>query len=317
MEHEEIIRLSVYFGIFVLLALWELSRPRRGLTMSKSIRWFSNIGLTFFNTVFIPLIVTVAAMDMARMAQEQGWGFFNNVEAPYAVAFIATIVLLDFVIYLQHVMFHAVPILWRLHRVHHSDVDLDVTSGTRFHTVEILISLGIKVAAITLVGPPVLAILAFEILLNGTAMFNHANIRLPLGVDRLLRLVVVTPDMHRVHHSIIRAELDSNYGFNLPWWDYLCGTYRAQPVHGHDGMTVGVTQFREPKDQYLHRLFVQPLVDDTSRRVEMPSSDKTAEGTKQEGPAGGSLQVADPNGVGVSRGGPVVAGVENRTVVKG
>lgn len=288
MEREEIIRLSVYFGIFVLLALWELSRPRRRLTMSRSIRWFSNIGLTFLNTLLIPLIVTVVAMDMARMAQERGWGFFNNVNAPYAVAFIATIILLDFVIYLQHVMFHAVPILWRLHRVHHSDVDLDVTSGARFHTVEILISLGIKVAAITLVGPPILAILAFEILLNGTAMFNHANVRLPLGLDRILRLVVVTPDMHRVHHSIIRAELDSNFGFNLPWWDYLCGTYRAQPVHGHDGMTVGVTQFREPKDQYLHRLLVQPFVRDTSRRVEMPSSDKIAAPQNHDRPSADS-----------------------------
>ena len=163
-------------------------------------------------------------------------------------------------IYFQHVLFHAVPGLWRLHRMHHADLEFDVTTGLRFHPVEILLSMGIKLAAVAALGPPAAAVLVFEVLLNGTAMFNHANIRLPQGVDRVLRLFLVTPDMHRVHHSVIREETDSNFGFNLPWWDRLCGTYRPQPREGHDGMTIGVDSFRSEQDQYVHKLLVQPFV---------------------------------------------------------
>ncbi len=260
METESLIRVGAFVGLFAAFALWEMSTPRRKLTARKSVRWFSNLALVTMNTLLMPVLVPIAAMSMAKLAQEQGWGLLNNYSVPYFFAFACTILALDFVIYLQHVMFHSVPILWRLHRVHHSDVDLDVSSGTRFHIIEILISLGIKVAAIALIGPPVLAILAFEVLLNGTAMFNHANIRLPEGIDRLLRKVLVTPDMHRVHHSVIREEMDTNYGFNLPWWDYLCGTYRAQPEAGHEGMTIGVDEFREEEDQYLHNLLIQPFI---------------------------------------------------------
>ena len=260
METESYIRLGAFLSLFAVFALWEISKPRRRLTARKSVRWFSNLALVTLNTLLVPLLVPIAAMGMAKLAQEQGWGLLNNFSVPYLVAFVCTILVLDFVIYLQHVMFHSVPILWRLHRVHHSDVDLDVSSATRFHILEILISMGIKVAAIALIGPPVLAILAFEVLLNGTAMFNHANIRLPEGVDRLLRMVLVTPDMHRVHHSVIREETDTNFGFNLPWWDHLCGTYRAQPEAGHEGMTIGVGQFREEEDQYLQNLLIQPFI---------------------------------------------------------
>ena len=259
MDMENLIRLGAFVGLFAVFALWEMATPRRRLTARKSVRWFSNLALVAMNSLLVPLLVPIVALGMAKLAQEQGWGLLNNFSVPYLVAFVCTLLALDFIIYLQHVMFHSVPILWRLHRVHHSDVDLDVSSGTRFHIFEILISMGIKVAAIALIGPPVLAILAFEVLLNGTAMFNHANIRLPDRVDRLLRMFLVTPDMHRVHHSIIRTELDSNFGFNLPWWDYLCGTYRAQPEAGHEGMTIGVDRFRSEKDQYLHNLLMQPF----------------------------------------------------------
>ena len=260
METESLIRLGAFLGLFAAFALWEVSTPRRRPTARKSVRWFGNLALVTMNTLLVPVLVPIAAMGMAKLAQEQGWGLLNNYSVPYFVAFVCTILALDFVIYLQHVMFHSVPVLWRLHRVHHSDVDLDVSPATRFHILEILISVGIKVAAIVIIGPPVLAVLAFEVLLNGSAMFNHANIRLPERVDRLLRMVLVTPDMHRVHHSVVREEMDSNFGFNLPWWDHLCGTYRAQPEAGHEGMTIGVDQFREEEDQYLHNLLIQPFI---------------------------------------------------------
>ena len=262
METENLVRFAIFVSLFVAFAVWELSSPRRRQTARKSIRWFSNLSLVAMNTLLVPLLAPIVALAMAKLAQENGWGFFNYFDVAYPIAFVATVIALDFIIYLQHVMFHSVPILWRLHRVHHSDVNLDVTSGSRFHFIEIMISMMIKVAAVALIGPPIMAVLAFEVLLNGTAMFNHANIRLPLNVDRMLRLFLVTPDMHRVHHSVVRTERDSNYGFNLPWWDYLCGTYQAQPAAGHDEMTIGVPQFRDEKDQYLHRLLIQPLMDD-------------------------------------------------------
>ena len=197
---------------------------------------------------------------MAALAQERGWGLFNNLELPAALAIVVSAIALDLLIYLQHVMFHAVPALWRLHRMHHADLDIDVTTGARFHPIEIVLSMLIKLAAVAVLGAPAVAVVIFEVLLNATAMFNHANLRLPEGVDRFLRLVVVTPDMHRVHHSIVPAETNSNFGFNLPWWDRLLGTYRAQPAAGHEAMTIGIEQFRTPKDLRLDRLLVQPFL---------------------------------------------------------
>jgi len=194
---------------------------------------------------------------MAFLAQSHGWGVFNLLAVPAWVATPAAVILLDLVIYGQHVMFHAVPVLWRLHRMHHADLEFDVTTGLRFHPVEILLSMAIKLAAIMAFGAPPLAVLIFEVLLNATSLFNHANIRVPL--DRLLRLVVVTPDMHRVHHSIERRETDSNFGFNLPWWDRLFGTYRAQPALGHQGMTIGIDRFRDPRELRLDRMLWQPF----------------------------------------------------------
>ncbi|MGE0630234.1 MAG: sterol desaturase family protein [Hyphomicrobiaceae bacterium] len=224
---------------------------------------------------------------MALIAEERGWGLFNVIGAPMWLAFIVSVLALDLAIYLQHVMFHAVPALWRLHRMHHADLEFDVTTGLRFHPVEILLSMGIKLAVVAALGPPAAAVLVFEVLLNATAMFNHSNIRIPAQVDRALRLIVVTPDMHRVHHSIHPSETNSNFGFNLPWWDRLLGTYRAQPREGHEGMTIGIEQFRTKRDLWLDRMLVQPLIGPASgypiNRGGNPPS-VTAKGARHENP---------------------------------
>ena len=193
------------------------------------------------------------------IAQDNGWGLFNIIDLPSWVAILLSVIVLDLVIYLQHVIFHAVPALWRLHRMHHADLEFDVTTGLRFHPVEILLSMGVKLAVVVALGPPAVAVLIFEVLLNATAMFNHSNIRLPPFADRVLRLVLVTPDMHRVHHSVRPEETNSNFGFNLPWWDRLLGTYKAQPSAGHEEMSIGIEQFRTRRDLWLDRMLVQPV----------------------------------------------------------
>jgi sterol desaturase/sphingolipid hydroxylase (fatty acid hydroxylase superfamily) len=259
LQHEGPIRLGFFLGVFAAVALWELLAPRRRRHASQAVRWVSNLAIVALNTAVLRFAFPVLAVGMAALAAQQGWGLLNRVAAPGWLAFVLSVVALDGVIYLQHVMFHAVPALWRLHRMHHTDLDIDVTTGARFHPIEIALSMGIKLGAVTLLGPPPAAVLAFEVLLNATAMFNHGNIRLPLALDRWLRLLVVTPDMHRVHHSIHPAETNSNFGFNLPWWDRLLGTYRAQPREGHEAMTIGISQFRDPRELWLPRLLIQPF----------------------------------------------------------
>lgn len=207
------------------------------------------------------LAAPAAAVGVALIAQERGWGFLNLAPVPAAPAFVGALLLLDVAIYFQHVMFHAVPTLWRLHRVHHADLDFDVTTGTRFHPFEILISLVIKCAAVAAIGAPPAAVLAFEILLNATALFNHANASLPRALDRALRWLLVTPDMHRIHHSVKYDESSSNFGFNLPWWDRLFGTYRAAPRAAQATMPIGVDAFRTAEDMRLDRLLIQPFRD--------------------------------------------------------
>jgi sterol desaturase/sphingolipid hydroxylase (fatty acid hydroxylase superfamily) len=241
---EMALRVASYLGVFVLMALLEILAPRRALTMPKTTRWASNLGIVVLNALLVRLLVPSAAIAMAWSAAERGWGFLNQPAMPRWLTFALAVVLLDLLVYLQHVLLHAVPALWRLHMVHHADPDFDVTTGSRFHPAEILLSSMVKVAFVAAIGPPVGAVLTFEILLNTTAMFNHSNVRIPLGVDRLLRWLVVTPDMHRVHHSIVPVETNSNFGFNLPWWDHLLGTYRDQPAAGHEDMTIGLRQFR-------------------------------------------------------------------------
>ena len=247
LSHEAGIRLGFFFGIFALMALWEVLAPCRHSRLPRRLRWTNNLGLVVLNTLLLRLLFPAAAVGVALFAREQGWGWFNQVQAPGWLSLLLSVIILDAVIYLQHVMVHAVPLLWRLHRVHHADPDYDVTTGARFHPLEIILSILIKFAAILLLGPPVAAVLIFEVLLNATAMFNHGNVQLPPGLDRVLRWFLVTPDMHRVHHSVEDDEANSNFGFNLPWWDRLFGTYRAQPRGGHQHMKIGIHKYRDPK----------------------------------------------------------------------
>jgi len=256
---EPLIRLGAFLGVFAVMALWEALAPRRARAFSRRARWPSNLGLLVLNGAVLRVVAPGAAIAIAIGSEAHGWGLVNALALPAWAAIPLAIVLLDLAVYFQHVMFHAVPALWRLHRVHHSDLDFDVTTGTRFHPIEILLSMLIKMAVVPAIGAPAVAVLVFEVLLNATAMFNHANARLSGGLDRWLRLIVVTPDMHRVHHSVIANETNSNFGFNVPWWDRLFGTYRAQPVAGHEAMTIGVEQFRTRADLRLDRLLTQPF----------------------------------------------------------
>jgi sterol desaturase/sphingolipid hydroxylase (fatty acid hydroxylase superfamily) len=258
--NEMAIRLSFFFGVFATMAVWELIAPRRALTQSKAVRWYSNLGIVVLNTAIARIVFPLAAVAVALVVSERGWGLLALLEMPDWAVIVAAVIILDFAIYLQHVMVHAVPMLWRLHRMHHADLDFDVTTGARFHPIEIILSVAIKMAVIVLIGAPVVAVVIFEVVLNATAMFNHSNVNLPLGVDRVLRLFVVTPDMHRVHHSQLPHETNSNFGFNLPWWDRLFGTYRDQPEKGHADMDIGIDLFREAGDLHLHKMLVQPFV---------------------------------------------------------
>ena len=259
LANEPLIRKAFFLGILVAMASWEVGAPRRRREIPRLIRWSNNLGVVVIDTLLVRLTFPVVAVGLAVMAEAQGWGLFNIFDVPFWLAFLLSVLALDLAIYLQHVMFHAVPALWRLHRMHHADLEFDVTTGLRFHPVEILLSMGIKLAVVAALGPPALAVLVFEVLLNATSMFNHSNIRIPAAIDRVMRLVVVTPDMHRVHHSIIPHETNSNFGFNLPWWDRLLGTYRPQPREGHESMTIGIEQFRTTRDLWLDRMLIQPL----------------------------------------------------------
>ena len=247
LHNEVAIRLSFFIGVLTIMALWEILAPRRALTTSKSWRWISNLSIVFLNSFLVRLLFPVAAVGLAAYAAEHGWGLFNQFQTPFWVAVVVSVVALDLAIYLQHVMFHAVPAFWRLHRMHHADLDFDVTTGARFHPIEIILSMLIKFAVLAVLGLPVVAVIVFEVLLNATAMFNHSNIRLPLILDRLIRRLIVTPDMHRVHHSIEDHETNSNFGFNLSIWDRLFGTYKNQPDAGHEAMTIGIRDFRDPR----------------------------------------------------------------------
>ena len=257
--NEPAIRLSFFAAVFLVMALWEFVAPRRALTHGRLKRWPNNIAISILNTVLLRLLIPTAAVGLALVAEGRGWGLLNQVALPQGAAIVVSILIFDLVIYAQHVVFHAVPFLWRFHRMHHADLDIDVTTGARFHPVEIFLSMAIKFAAIVAVGPPAVAVVIFEVLLNATAMFNHSNIRLPRVVDRALRLLLVTPDMHRVHHSVLQDETNSNFGFNVPWWDRIFGTYKDQPAKGHDGMSIGIELFRTPRELWLDRMLTQPL----------------------------------------------------------
>jgi sterol desaturase/sphingolipid hydroxylase (fatty acid hydroxylase superfamily) len=263
-ELEIVIRVGCYAAVFAAMALWEWRAPRRELTAGRARRWPGNLGILAIDIAAVRLLIPIATVGVALIAAQQGWGLFRLLGLPFWAAVVAGVIVLDLVIYLQHVMFHYVPVLWRLHRMHHADIDIDVTTGLRFHPLEILLSLAIKFAAVAALGVPAVAVLIFEVLLNATAMFNHSNVKLPPRLDRIARWIVVTPQMHQVHHSIVRAETDSNFGFNLPWWDRLFGTYRDRPAAGEDGIVIGLPIFRDMAELRITRLLTQPFRSDAS-----------------------------------------------------
>jgi sterol desaturase/sphingolipid hydroxylase (fatty acid hydroxylase superfamily) len=262
LAHEPLVRLVVFAAIFVVMAGWEILAPRREQKLARGTRWPGNIGVVVLDTALVRIVFPTTAVGLALLAEARGWGLFNARTLPIWASVPLAVIALDLAIYLQHVLFHAVPTLWRLHRMHHADLEFDVTTGARFHPIEILLSMGIKLGVIAALGTPAVAVLVFEVLLNATSMFNHSNVHMPARLDRVLRWIVVTPDMHRVHHSILARETNSNFGFNLPWWDRLFGTYRDQPAAGHLGMTIGIEPFRDSTEQRLDRMLTQPFRDD-------------------------------------------------------
>lgn len=258
--HSEVyLRFGFFFGIFAVMALWELAAPRRFLSASKISRWFINLAITFLNPVALRLVFPLPATGVAVIAGEKGWGLLNVLELDAFTAGFIAIILLDLTIYLQHVIFHHVTILWRLHMVHHADLDIDVTTGARFHPIEIVLSMVIKMAAVVLIGAPAWSVLAFEVILNGTSMFNHSNVFIPERIDGVLRNLIVTPDFHRVHHSVLVREHNRNFGFSLSVWDRVFGTYRDQPEAGHQGMTIGLSEFRQADRLTLLNVLALPI----------------------------------------------------------
>jgi len=259
LSHEPTLRLGSFLTVLAVMALWEVISERRELRHPRRRRWLGNLTLSVVDALVVRLLYPAAAVGAALYAAERGWGLFHLLEVPTVVAAVVSILLLDLAIYGQHVLFHHVPFLWRLHLVHHADHDVDVTTGIRFHPLEILLSLAIKGLVILALGPPAFAVVIFEIILNATALFNHSNVRLPTRLDAIVRSVLVTPDMHRVHHSVDLAESNRNFGFNVPWWDRLFGTYRAQPRGGHDGMQLGLKAFADQPPAALPGLLAMPV----------------------------------------------------------
>jgi sterol desaturase/sphingolipid hydroxylase (fatty acid hydroxylase superfamily) len=260
MGKDLLIRLTAFLSVLSIMTLWELWALRRSLTTPKGRRWAANLSIVVLDAMIIRLLFAAGAVGAAILAADRGWGLLNHLEWPGWLEILLAVVALDLVLYLQHVMFHAVPQFWRLHMVHHADLDCDVTTGLRFHPIEVALSMVIKLAAVTAIGPPPFAVVIFEVLLSATSMFNHSNVRMSPAVDRILRWLLVTPDMHRIHHSIVPRETNTNFGFNLPWWDKLLGTYRAQPDAGQDRMTLGLEQYRDPARLTLARLLVLPFI---------------------------------------------------------
>ncbi|HPF57449.1 MAG TPA: sterol desaturase family protein [Candidatus Competibacteraceae bacterium] len=260
LQHEIPFRLGCFFAVLLAMMLWEWRWPRRPLVLSRIRRWPANLGIIMVDSIVLRLVFPVLATGAAGLAAVNGWGLFHVLNTPFWLAFIASLLLLDLVIYTQHVVFHKVPALWRLHRMHHTDLDFDVTTALRFHPLEIVLSMLVKLAVVVLLGAPPVAVMLFEVILNATAMFNHGNVELPKRWDQALRWMLVTPDMHRVHHSVRAEETDSNFGFNLPWWDRLFGTYRDQPHEGHTSMTIGLGYFCDWRATRLYGLLLQPFL---------------------------------------------------------
>lgn len=265
---EPSLRLGVFMGVLAVMALAELMSPKRRQEVPRLLRWSNNLALVVVDTIVLRLLFPLTAASFAALMQMQGFGLFNWLDWPPIISIIVSLLALDLAIYAQHVVFHKVPVLWRLHRMHHADTEIDVTTGLRFHPIEILLSMALKFALIAALGAPPIAVLLFEIILNAAALFNHSNVHLPQSLDRALRWIIVTPDMHRIHHSDIRTETDSNYGFNLPWWDWLFRTYTAEPARGQQGMTIGLHEFRARREAWLDRLITQPFRSDNRKTPE-------------------------------------------------
>lgn len=270
-HNEPIIRLACFFAVLLAMMLWERRKPRRALSLPRARRWPANLGIIVVDSIVLRLVFPVLAVGAAELAAARGWGLFHGLNAPFWLALPASLLILDLAIYTQHVVFHKVAVLWRLHRMHHTDLDFDVTTALRFHPLEIVLSMLIKLVLVTLLGVPAVAVMLFEVILNATAMFNHGNVGLPRRLDRALLWILVTPDMHRVHHSIRPEETDSNFGFNLPWWDRLFGTYRDQPRDGHAGMTIGLEYFRDQRATRLYGLLLQPFLNPASGSTPAPT----------------------------------------------
>ncbi|QQS55184.1 MAG: sterol desaturase family protein [Candidatus Competibacteraceae bacterium] len=264
-HNESIIRLGCFFSVLLAMMLWEWRKPRRALSLPRARRWPANLGIIVVDSIVLRLVFPVLAVGAAELATARGWGLFHGLDAPFWLALVVSLLILDLAIYTQHVVFHKVAVLWRLHRMHHTDLDFDVTTALRFHPLEIVLSMLIKLVLVMLLGVPPAAVMLFEVILNATALFNHGNVGLPRRLDRALRWILVTPDMHRVHHSIRPEETDSNFGFNLPWWDRLFGTYRDQPRDGHAGMRIGLEYFRDQRATRLYGLLLQPFLNPGQR----------------------------------------------------
>jgi sterol desaturase/sphingolipid hydroxylase (fatty acid hydroxylase superfamily) len=261
---ELVARIAAAAAVFAVMASWEVLAPRRPWSVGRWPRWPHNLGIVVIDALAVRILIPGAAVGAALVAAGNGWGLFHVAGLRLSIASLLGFLALDLAIYAQHVAFHKVPLLWRLHRMHHADLDIDVTTGLRFHPIEIVISMLIKIAVVIALGIPPVAVFAFEVVLNATSLFNHGNVSMPSWLDRAVRLIVVTPDMHRVHHSIEPRETDSNFGFNLPWWDRLFRTYRAAPRAGHDRMTIGLSTFRDPAELRLDRLLTQPFRGDVA-----------------------------------------------------
>jgi sterol desaturase/sphingolipid hydroxylase (fatty acid hydroxylase superfamily) len=262
---EWLFRLAAFLGVFAIMVSWEARRPRRPLGWPRRERWPTNLGLTLLNILLVRLAVGAVLYTTAVFAAREGIGLLHWLAAPAWPAALVTLLVLDFAVYVQHVLFHALPVLWRLHQVHHADLAFDATTGLRFHPLEIFLSLALKTAVVLLVGGQPWAAVAFEAVLNGASVFNHGNVAIPEPVDRRLRWLVVTPDMHRIHHSTRVPEANSNFGFSVSWWDRLCGTYRADPARGQLGMEIGLADFRDAKELTLPRLLVMPFLKSAGR----------------------------------------------------
>ncbi len=266
-QFEGPVRLSVFAGIFILMAVLETAFPRKERTQNRSKRWVTNWSLVIIDTLALRVFVPILAVGFAGIATQKGWGLFNIWTGPIWLELILSIIILDMLIYAQHVASHHIPVLWRFHKVHHVDRDIDVTTGARFHPIEIVVSMAFKILCVIVLGAPAFAVFVFEVILNASAMFNHANVRLPLGVDRIVRIFLVTPDMHRIHHCVQMRETNSNFGFFLSAWDRLFKTYIAQPADGHDDMVIGLAEFQDDKPSSLWWSLLLPFKSNLSTKI--------------------------------------------------